>query len=68
MQVIQNGLVIENLEKHGDKLEKERQVDHRIYFKSETDRENFIDSIKDNSFEIVEKETTSLGDSPFVFN
>jgi uncharacterized protein (TIGR01619 family) len=65
MQVIQNGRVIENLEEHGDKLEKERQVDHWIYFKSETDRENFIDSIKENGFEIVEKETSSIGDSPF---
>ena len=65
MQVIQNGRVIENLEKHGDNLEKERQVDHWIYFKSETDRENFISSIKGNGFEIMEKETLSSGDSPF---
>jgi uncharacterized protein (TIGR01619 family) len=55
MQVIGNGKVIENLEKHDDKLEKERQVDHWIYFKSESDRENFLSAIEGNSF----------GESPF---
>ena len=42
MQRIQNGLVIENLRKYGDSLEKERRVDHWIYFKSETEREIFL--------------------------
>ncbi len=65
MQVIQNGRVIENLESHGDKLEMERQVDHWIYFKSESDRENFLKSIEGNSFEIVNKDKTSFGESPF---
>ncbi len=65
MQVIKNGRVIENLEKHGDKLEKERLVEHWIYFKSEIDRENFLGAIKDKGFEIVDKDITSFGDSPF---
>ncbi len=59
MQVIQNGRVIENLEKHGDKLEKERLVEHWIYFKSEIDRENFLGAIRDKGFEIVDKDITS---------
>lgn len=65
MQVIQNGLVIENLESHGDKLEKERAVDHWIYFKSETNREIFLGAIKDKNFEIVHKDLISSGDSPY---
>ena len=65
MQVIQNGRVIENLQKHGDKLEKERPVDHWIYFKSETDRENFLNAIKEMNFEIESKDETSSGESPF---
>ncbi len=65
MQVIQNGRVIENLEKHGDKLERERLVEHWIYFKSEIDRENFLRAIKVKGFEIVDKDITSFGDSPF---
>lgn len=66
MQVIQNGRVIENLEKHNDKLEKERQVDHWIYFKSETDRENFLNAIAGMNFNIEDKNTTSTTESPFT--
>lgn len=65
MQVIQNGLVIENLESHGDKLEKERQVDHWIYFKSETDREKFLYAIEGMNFNIEDKSEISIGESPF---
>lgn len=65
MQVIQNGRVIENLESHGDKLEKERQVDHWIYFKTQTDRKKFLEEIKDRDFKVVNIEDTSSGDSPF---
>jgi uncharacterized protein (TIGR01619 family) len=67
MQSIQNGRVIENLQEHGDSLEKERLVEHWIYFKSETDRESFLDAIKDKGFEVVGKdETDSRDDSPFA--
>ena len=65
MQVIQNGRVIENIESHGDNLEKERQVDHWIYFKTENDRESFLRSIKDENFEIINKDETGLEDRPF---
>ncbi len=65
MQSIQNALVIENLEKHGDKLEKERQVDHWIYFNSISDRENFIEAIKEDGFEIENKNKISDEENPF---
>jgi uncharacterized protein (TIGR01619 family) len=65
MQVIQNGRVVENLEKQGDTLEKEREVEHWIYFKTESEREHFLVSIKDDGFEIVEKDTTNSSQLPF---
>ncbi|MCD9189314.1 MAG: DUF695 domain-containing protein [Pyrinomonadaceae bacterium] len=65
MQVIQNGRVVENIESHGDNLQKERQVDHWIYFQTGDDRENFLKSIEGNNFEIVNKDKTNFGDSPF---
>lgn len=65
MQIIQNGRVIENLERHGDALEKEREVEHWIYFKTESERENFLESIRNDGFEIVKKDKTSFGESPF---
>jgi len=65
MRVIQNGRVIENLERHGDKLEKERLVEHWIYFNSEIDRENFLGAIRDRGFEVTGKDLTLLGESPF---
>lgn len=66
MQIIQNGRVIENLQEHGDSLEKERQVDHWIFFKSAADRESFLDAIKDKGFEVAGKDETSQNDSPFT--
>jgi uncharacterized protein (TIGR01619 family) len=54
-QSIQNRRVIEQLEKGGDNLTKEREVFHWIYFKSESDRENFLEKIKNDNFSIVDK-------------
>jgi uncharacterized protein (TIGR01619 family) len=54
-QSIQNGRVIEQLEKNGDKLTKEREVFHWIYFKSDSDREKFLEKIKNDKFAIVDK-------------
>lgn len=54
-QNIQNRRVIEHLEKGGDNLTKEREVFHWIYFKSESDRENFLEKIKNDNFSIVDK-------------
>lgn len=55
-QSIQNRRVIEQLEEGGDKLIKEREVFHWIYFKSENDREKFLERIKSDNFSIVDKE------------
>lgn len=54
-QSIQNRRVIEQLEKSGDKLTKEREVFHWIYFKSDSDREQFLEKIKNDNFSIVDK-------------
>jgi len=54
-QSIQNRRVIEQLEKGGDKLTKEREVFHWIYFKSDSDREKFLEKIKNDNFLIVDK-------------
>lgn len=54
-QSIQNRRVIEQLENGGDNLTKEREVFHWIYFKSESDREKFLDKIKDDKFSTIDK-------------
>jgi uncharacterized protein (TIGR01619 family) len=65
-QSIQNRRVIDNLEEQGDTLEKERPVDHWVYFKSEVDREAFLSEIKDENFNIVTKDyDNGLGELPF---
>jgi uncharacterized protein (TIGR01619 family) len=66
MQVIGNGKVIANLEKHNDNLEKERQVDHWIYFKFETEREKFLNAIEGMNFNIEDKSKISIGELPFA--
>lgn len=65
-QSIQNRRVIGNLEEHGDTLEKERAVDHWVYFQSESDREAFLFEIKDENFRTVSKDyDKELGKLPF---
>ncbi|MGQ0543309.1 MAG: DUF695 domain-containing protein [Blastocatellia bacterium] len=66
MQSIQNSRVVENLRSEGDKLEKERKVEHWLYFKTEGDRERFIQSIYKLGFTIESKHVASMGDSPFA--
>jgi uncharacterized protein (TIGR01619 family) len=66
MQIIQNGKVIENLQKYGDLFEKERLVEHWIYFTDSNNREQFINEIKGTEFEIVEKAETSSDELPFL--
>jgi uncharacterized protein (TIGR01619 family) len=65
LQSIQNRRVVENLERHGDKLEIERQVDHWIYFSSEADRKGFLDAIKDDGFKIVNNDQTDSEEAAF---
>lgn len=65
-QSIQNRRVVDNLEKNGDPLTKARRVDHWIYFKTESDRTNFVKTIEPLKFEIVSgDEKTSFGDFPY---
>src|SRR5690606_35320437 len=62
-QNIQNRRVIEQLEKGGDKLTKEREAFHWIYFKSDSGREKFLEKIKTDNFSIVHKGSDkSLGE------
>lgn len=65
-QSIQNRRVIDNLEKGGDKLTKERPVDHWIYFKTEQDKKHFWEKIKNEGFRIVKDDYDgSFGDNPY---
>jgi uncharacterized protein (TIGR01619 family) len=65
-QSIQNRRVIDNLEKGGDKLTKERPVDHWIYFITEQDKRQFWDRIKNEGFKIVtDDHDKSLGENPY---
>jgi uncharacterized protein (TIGR01619 family) len=65
-QSIQNRRVIGNLERGGDKLTKERPVDHWIYFKTEQDKRQFWDKIKNDGFKIVaDDHDKSFGDRPY---
>lgn len=51
-QRLANEGVIQNLLKHGDNLEKERKVEHWIYFPSEAERLQFLTSIADRGFTV----------------
>lgn len=65
-QSIQNRRVVDNLEKNGDPLTKARQVDHWIYFKTHSDRTDFLKKIEHLKFDIVSgDEKTSFGDFPY---
>lgn len=65
-QSIQNRRVVYNLEKNGDPLTKARQVDHWIYFKTDSDRSEFLKKIVPLKFDIVSgNEKTSSGEFPY---
>ena len=55
-QSILNRRVLDNLESHGDSLTKTRQVDHWICFKTQDDRQTFLDKIKDDGFQIINQD------------
>jgi uncharacterized protein (TIGR01619 family) len=66
MQSINNLRVIEQLGSHGDIHEKERQVDHWIYFANEQDRASFIRKLNGKGFRVEGKETVDHTDGkPF---
>jgi uncharacterized protein (TIGR01619 family) len=47
--------VVERLSESGDKLEKPRQVDHFIYFKTQKDRDEFVEFIRNEKYKIEDK-------------
>lgn len=65
MQSIQNGRVIENVQKHGDNLTAERPVDHWIYFKTGDDRADFINRIRHMNFTVVTE--TDAGSEEYAY-
>lgn len=56
MEYIKNEKVLTHLQNSGDKLEKARQVDHWVYFKTDADRNCFIQYATRNHFKIESKE------------
>jgi len=54
-QSIQNRRVIDELEEAGDSLIKQREVFHWIYFRSDVDREKYLDKIQKDGFSFVDK-------------
>ena len=66
-QSIQNRRVVDNLEENGDALTKARPVDHWLYFKTDNDRQNFLNKIEYLKFDIVAKDKdTSIVGTPFT--
>jgi uncharacterized protein (TIGR01619 family) len=55
-QSILNRRVVDQIEKAGDMLTKSREVIHWIYFKSESDLDNYLEKIKDDNFTVVSKD------------
>ncbi|MBO6211657.1 ribonuclease E inhibitor RraB [Algoriella sp.] len=65
LQSISNRDVLENLEKNGDNLSKAKEVFHWIYFKSENDRQNYIEITEKDNFVVVDKSFVKENDFPF---
>ena len=55
-QCIMNQRVVQNLETNGDTLIKERKVDHWIYFKTQEDKQHFLNEIKDDGFQVTNED------------
>lgn len=56
-QRIRNRHVIEQLQEHGDPLEKERPVFHWAYFSNEVSRGQFVAGVEDRGFKITNENT-----------
>ncbi len=67
-QSILNNRVIWQLEKNGDKFEKERNVDHWVYFKNEKGVNDFIDEIEKRGFEVLKKAKSDDKGYQYVLN
>ena len=64
-EFMQNQKVVMQLEKAGDKLDKERQVDHWLYFNTEQDRDCFIAFASKQNYKVEAKEKTKEADHSF---
>ena len=64
-ELVQHSSVITQLEEGGDPLTKPRSVDHWFYFRNESDRENFIESVCREGFHIEEYYEDHPGEWPF---
>lgn len=65
LEFMANDKVLSKLTEAGDKLEKERKVDHWIYFSSENDRDCFINYVIQKNFKIENKDKVSNGMRPY---
>lgn len=66
MQIIQNRRVLEQLEKEGDPLTKEREVFHWIYFKTQSDLDQFENFTKSQGYKTLRKDK-SLDTADYEF-
>lgn len=64
-QRMQNRKVLRQLKQHGDIGEKERHIDHWIYFPDETVRDNFWKKIAPNGFVVESWLSDVTGDLPY---
>lgn len=67
-QRIQNRKVLRTLKKHGDVGEKERQIDHWIYFNREEERDFYWEHVKQEGFMLEEKGRSAEQEYPFVLH
>lgn len=65
LEFMKNQKILKGLEDAGDKLDKARQVDHWIYFKTEDDRTCFINYVTKNNFRIEAKDKTKDISHPY---
>jgi Regulator of ribonuclease activity B/Family of unknown function (DUF695) len=64
-QWIMDRRVIENLQSDGDPLTQPRRVDHWAYFESAASRDEFIDAVSNQGFELEHAADVSPGERPF---
>ncbi len=67
-QAMQNRKVIYQLEQQGDNLEKERKIDHWLYFSTVGNVTSFADKIKELNFIILSSEKIENSDYPYQIN
>lgn len=65
LEYMRNTKVVMKLQEAGDKLNRERQVDHWLYFATEADREAFIKDVVKNNFKVEDKHKVDKTGFPF---